>query len=593
MSKKIIFSKILPNNYNGFYTNYLSTSRNEIDLNFIDISKYAIESEKIWVTQLDEWHSKLSKIIQNKTWIWWLMPGSRITTLGYPYNLKPLFFSLGVIDYLEKNIYSDFFIIGLPNEASEYIKEWNSKQEENKKYIIYDNINKNIHFNLKRYKYIISSFKYFILLFFNSLFHSNKNKDKIDLMVFSIMLNPNSISIDGDHYFGKIFEEKKIQNYNKIDWFYLSTRFKYIKKAFYNSKNVNRDISFNFNWLSILDFIKILNILIKSKMDFITVNKELPNLKINNFDSSLFTKNFFEQTVMNYIPVKEVALYIASKNYIIFKKPKTLIYPYEQKPIERALLQACVDSHLSIKTIAYAHAIYNNGHRYIFNFKNLFKPYPNILATTGPASTKWFVNIIGWDIKKIVCLGSPRFNNIKINNNDQLFSNKLKILLLISFPYELENMSKWCESSSSLFDNCELMIRVHPYAWYREQEYAICRIKKMGIQIIDSTRTLNDEINWANLCLFCSTSAGIEAMLNNKLVIRVGLDDFFNINPLVDKDGGSDIMSASDPLQLKYLINHVIKMNISEINRIKEIQYFFAKQIYSNFSIDTVMNLLN
>jgi hypothetical protein len=154
-------------------------------------------------------------------------------------------------------------------------------------------------------------------------------------------------------------------------------------------------------------------------------------------------------------------------------------------------------------------------------------------------------------------------------------------------------MSKWCESNSSLFDNCELMIRVHPYAWYREQEYAICRIKKMGIQIIDSTRTLNDEINWANLCLFCSTSAGIEAMLNNKLVIRVGLDDFFNINPLVDKDGGSDIMSASDPLQLKYLINHVIKMNISEINRIKEIQYFFAKQIYSNFSIDTVMNLLN
>ena len=93
-------------------------------------------------------------------------------------------------------------------------------------------------------------------------------------------------------------------------------------------------------------------------------------------------------------------------------------------------------------------------------------------------------------------------------------------------------MAKWCELIPTLFNNCELIIRKHPYARYKEQEYALRRIKKLGIHIIDSSKNLNDEIIWSDLCLFCSTSAGIEAMLIKKLVIRVGLDDIFNINPL-------------------------------------------------------------
>ena len=154
-------------------------------------------------------------------------------------------------------------------------------------------------------------------------------------------------------------------------------------------------------------------------------------------------------------------------------------------------------------------------------------------------------------------------------------------------------MAKWCELTPTLFNNCDLIIRKHPYAWYKEQEYALRRIKKLGIHLIDSSKNLNDEIIWSDLCLFCSTSAGIEAMLFKKLVIRVGLDDIFNINPLIDKEGGSSIMIANDPCQLKQKIIQINKMKNSEIISILESQYLFANKIYSKFSIDNILILLN
>ena len=98
-------------------------------------------------------------------------------------------------------------------------------------------------------------------------------------------------------------------------------------------------------------------------------------------------------------------------------------------------------------------------------------------------------------------------------------------------------------------------------------------------------KNLIESIDWSDIVLFCSTSAGIEAMFRNKLTIYIDLNNYVNIDPLVDKDGFENILKVSTINELNNLIK--IMKDTKKLNKVLRNQIKFANNI---FDINSILN---
>jgi hypothetical protein len=598
VKRKITFSDTHLEQYSGLYTSYVYNGNPPANTSFVDVRKIIQRKENEWLGQLDTWHISLCKSAAERTWLWWLMPGSRITTLGYPFDLKPLFFALGVIEFLNSRCGEELLIIGVPNETFNYINEWNASLKENKSLIIVGR-STNVSAGPETFyqlKPLLRAVKYFGLLAKKALLTSydKHTSGKIDLLVFSVLLDPRILKQQGDHYFGFFLGDEAFSKNMRTEWFYLIPDYRHTAEAISKCTEIGRELSFHFSWVRKADFFRIIRTVITAKRKLRGLRTQVPDLFIGPLHSKKFPGLFIGQTCDNYFPVKEVALYFSMKNCLSNKQPTAILYPFEQMPIEMSILQACMESGTPVKTIAFAHANYNIGHRYMFNLNDYDRPLPTKIATTGPGAACWLVDVAGWNPEKIVILGSPRHPTDADKTMIVTENNKpLRVILLVGLGHELGNLATWCEEHPQLLDNTEFMVRRYPYAWHEAQDLAIEKLDIQGVNLKAPIGNLKAELDWADVCLFCSTSAGIEAMLRGKLAIRISVDDVFDTNPLIGKKGGDHIMECKNPEELKHLLNMITKQTIEEKSLILKMQYDFAIGVYAPLNNDNTMNILS
>ena len=279
-------------------------------------------------------------------------------------------------------------------------------------------------------KFIINFLKSIILLFSSyifTLFSKNKNLDS-EILIFSFVDSRSRGNTDT--YFGDLIDKIKLEytHYNISYLFYA------YRPYFSNIKNLFEEKNsylFLFKILRLSDYIWCL----KTVFNFYYLIPILPILKINDkqIDLNLLVKDCMIEEISKGL-IDNLLIFRAFRRLNKMKTLKMIIYPFENKSLEKMMLFALDDT---IKTIGYQHSSISNRHfSLILNSKeSKIVPLPNKIITTGYITRDWLIskgNIPANIISVGVSLRNANFQYLekKIENHK-----KIKLFFPFSSSY--------------------------------------------------------------------------------------------------------------------------------------------------------------
>ena len=594
---QIILKNKLPQGSFGVYSHYHHKNFKDDSWNFIDVREYVYKYENKWLNYIDNWHAELSKVVLDNCRWWWFLNCSRLTS-WYPPILKPLFYAYALIEIIEEKDIKKIILIECPKEVIYYIKEFSPKIEISnfEKLLL-----KTPLMELKRLIKISYVFQHCILIkqIFSLLLRAYRAKKKqlyledLKLIICSQILNKETLILKTDHYYGDMFN--KIPSGEKL-WFYVTNSNHEKEIEQYLTKN-NIPYVFAENLISTGDILKIWMNCKYIIYKISNIKNELPDLKLSRVLSKLFPINFYNELILNHHPVLEFSVYYALIKLLSNKnKVSTLVYPYEEKGNERAILDAISKQGNKIKTIGYAHAVHSTGHLYMRRRKGDYfnSPKPDIIAVTGQNALKWCVDWANIPSQQIEIVGSPRFTTpVPIKSTEQDRYNCLNVLIICGLEFELLMLLNFIEEDRSLFNKCKLWLRIYPFAWVNEQNMAISKIQRYIKTIKTETAPLYNQIDWSDVVIFNSTSAGIEAMLRGRYTINVDLHDLLQTSPLINKGDLSKLICCSTPKDLREILHSVRNIKKENLSKIIDNQIDYARKIYGPVDLKRIEEIIS
>ncbi len=571
---KIIFIDSLPIDKCGFCIFYDYNTYRNPNWNVIDISDLCRKHQEEWSKSLWEWHCSVTSTAALYDKFAWLMPGSRIHL--WQSHVKTIIFCLGLKKYFKSSKEKEIFIVGAPEEAVFFLKDFcdNTFFIEDK--IRYSFISPLIRLTQKFYERLKN---------IGSIFYrwrpfpiSYRYNYNFDVMVFSLYLGNQNIKFYNDHYFGKIFESLA----NRVFWLYKPTGSFNESTARKSLTKLNNQYEFDYKLLNTWDLIWCIKhsfILNKQMRRF---KKKLPNLKIEDKYCNSFSKKYFEKHFLDPICFSELSLFRSTQTLLRYAKPNIICFPYEEKGFERAIILAAKNCIPNIKVVGFAHSAYNSAWLYLGEYnEHPSLPRPDIIWAAGYGFNSW-LKIFWKRFDNVVNIGTHRYleetNIITKRQNDSEFH----ILIVVGNPYELYVFRNWLINFPELLKNCHITIRPHPQGWHGENLRIGNELKKLGIYRIDNKSELVNQLDSTDLVLYCSSSAVVEAIQKGKLVARVAWDELWCADPL--RNSSNFIRNCNTPEQLTDLINETVSMHPKDLLDLKNKQRQIADSIYSKFN---------
>lgn len=558
MLYKIKFVQEIPKLYTGKYINYYDYRLDEINAHFHSLQQIIKENQDEWLLDYDAWHTQLYNLLLQKS-KYYSFSGISRSTIWYPIDLDKLFFSLALLKFNQNND-ETVLVINAPSEINKIIDSQISIN-------YFNQLNKVISF----FSFIFRLAKLILKLFFN--FKIFKTKINIDNIIFSYDLNTRN-----DHFFNDIF------NNENLKFRYLYHTENSILKKEKNSKSIL--YIYHFIYIKDIFFVVIesIKLYIKSLSVDIKVPLKFSNININD---EYFKNALLKKTILSNTPLIEFVTYKCFINIITENNIKKIIYPFEDKGVEHSILLALKNSNKQINTIGFAHANYNNGHRYI-NYKNHnLNEYPNILATTGQTQKIWLNEICNWPIEKLLIIGSPKYIKIepKIKNE-----NKKSIIFLVGYLHELIQFSNFLKETKISFINLNIHIRLYPHADLKEQMIIIKKISNSNINVyVDNNLSLKENLLNIDYAIFSSSTAGFEAIMNNCYTMYIPMNLNIITNPLKNKKSSECIPTINNNSEFIEHLKYLSSINNDTLLALKKKQICFVNNIFSPFEINKIL----
>ena len=587
----LIFVDELPAQVSGKYAHYKHQIVGGSRWKYCDVRKYIGQHQEPWLSDVELWHSELSKIVLGYTKWWWLMPASRLIA-WHPPHLKPLFFTIALLEYCEKFNYDELYLVECPDEVYRYLKElkpdscisFSQRAAKRKRY------------KLKTFFGQLTNLKKLMILALSCL-RTSKNlstNDKAKLVVYSHALGTQTMKNKGDHFFGRMFDEISGIDRKDILWLYFTESRKEKLAVEEHMRSAGHKAIFLFELITITDLIRIVltSISLDYKLRF--VKNKLPLLKIDNYQSRIFSKIFVGELLQGVLPIIELAVYFAVRRSLKSTAARALIYPYEEKGLERAILYACLNTAENPKTIGFAHAVYNKGHLYLRRHDSLINsPKPDSVAVTGPSMKDWLINWAMMRPEQVTVVGSPRSHKqLPLRENFEDHRNCLRVLVIIGQGYEVNILANYLEEAGDLFADCDVLIRQYPYAWQDQQDKGISRLRKLINNFRVESGPMLEQLFWCDVVIYSSTSAGLEAMLSGRLAIYTELHDFLILDPMTGKGDSSKIIRCSTPVELKTTLQYIRNMDLKDYLMAVERQNEFASEVYTPVDVESLSQLI-
>ena len=289
-----------------------------------------------------------------------------------------------------------------------------------------------------------------------------------------------------------------------------------------------------------------------------------------------FWKNYHKKNSFINFFLSSLIYNFLTKNYNVGKK---LIYPYEEKPYERAI-NSIQDKKFKKKIFAYQVNPKDHLGLYMNNFFGIHIPRSQNYLFPGNELAKNF-------FKK------KRKNSIKIDKSIiGTFKSKKKLiskdkiydfLVLISHPIEYELISSWLLKLNES-RNLKFLIRFYPAA--NLKSFKLIKEKNFFY----SKNDLLKDCSLSKVAIFCNTSAGIEAVNYGLIAIWADLT-LKNLSPLSEKQIKHFLPSYNFE-QFKKNLSKIARFKKKEFIKKQKKQSMISNSIYSNININNINFIL-
>lgn len=263
------------------------------------------------------------------------------------------------------------------------------------------------------------------------------------------------------------------------------------------------------------------------KILFLQTGSFLNELKQTDTDFAKIAP-LFEETIQHEMSrgyLSHLLAYKAAQRIAAARMTKKIIYPFENKAIEKCLLLG-LKNNMPIHTVGYQHSSISKRH---FNFvmdEMEFQntPWPERVITLGSMTQAWLSTHGGFPAEFLM-LGC----SLRHNNREQLikekFSAKSAKLLLVTSSSNQELIAGIAFLQELLKNWEQLQVAVRPHhnfpvlATPEEQQKWACQ------HAIDYSGTrLQDNLAWADIVLYVSSTVALESLQCGIPVIRLNID---------------------------------------------------------------------
>lgn len=598
---KIVCTNSVPTAGSGFFVHaeYLATA--PAAWQRLDLRPTIREHEDRWLDQIQSWHGEVNRCALGVTSWWWLTATSRLIT-WLPPVFDHLIIALAIIEVCRAREIDTIHLVQLPAGVLAFLREL-------KPGVAIDDQSAatpatspsaspgtSASAGPSRFAKIVTQLSNVVTR------RRPELPDPIcDLLICSLVLNTQVLREVGDHFFGRAFDPASSATNEsplKVIWLY-PLGIKDVNKRAEIMRipaPQGRQVLIPDDFLTAGDLLRTALAVAGLLASIGRIERALPTLTIDGMQSRLMGRVFLRRLLREQLPYNEIKFYYALRRVLSVVKPKGLLYPYEEKGLERGLLRACEETRPEMKTIGFAHAVAHNGHRYFQTglHGDVTPIGPDYLLSTGPGASSWLVRRAGKDPSRLRVFGSPRFREpLPLPAGLGEAGHTLKVLFIVSAHYEIGRLAEFVEKVPHLLDGCHLKARLYPFERLAEQMHGVERLRSVGALVDVDSAPLIGQLEWADVVLFCSTSAGIEAMLAGRYTAYVDLNEVFTLDVLQDKGDLSAVGRCQSADEISNTLERVRQMNSEQYAVAVQRQIEFARTIYAKPDLKRLNEILS
>lgn len=210
---------------------------------------------------------------------------------------------------------------------------------------------------------------------------------------------------------------------------------------------------------------------------------------------------------------------------------RKVVYPYEGKGIEKAILYACQEA--GVGAIGY---LPHPQYRLALALRDRFEPLPPRPDTYAVCGDAYADYLVDWALKKresVVVWGSNKHGRQALATR-RLDRNDMKVAVLISHPDELEVFLLWLHAQPRLTQGIQYAVRGYKAGASREFDKLLRTMERDFACVSESHGSLDETLKRCDVVVFCATSAGISAINGGVLSVFVDVKNLLPMNACFD-----------------------------------------------------------
>lgn len=265
----------------------------------------------------------------------------------------------------------------------------------------------------------------------------------------------------------------------------------------------------------------------------------LPTVHLGRHRSAGFAARFRAVEIAPKPPLLELAVSRALRRLLAASPAvRTIVYPYEEKGVERAVLAAVRGG--TVTTAGFAHAAHTRSHLALRtrDAADATPPQPDRILATGPRARDFLVAWARKPAATTVVVGSPR-HCAPLPGRRSASARRigLRMLVITGHGFELGQLANLAVAHPPFVPGDDVVVRTYDYAWAAAQEDGIRRLAALVPGLRVGVGTLAEQLAWSDVAIFDSTTAGLQAMQAGRLAIRVALHELFETESLLGAAG--------------------------------------------------------
>ncbi|MBF0311679.1 MAG: hypothetical protein HQL56_19380 [Magnetococcales bacterium] len=270
---------------------------------------------------------------------------------------------------------------------------------------------------------------------------------------------------------------------------------------------------------------------------------------------------------------------------------RQVVYPYEEKGVERAAILACRAS--GLRTLGFTpHPQYDSA-LCLRDLPGSDCPKPDAYGVCGNAYVDQFVNWCRKDAQRVHVWGTRKFQGETILPKVARAPGEAPVvLLLLSHPNELRLFESWLDAEERLRHGVRYTVRTYKAVGLNAFEAESRSIRGKYPFVSETEGTLVEDLAACDLAFYCATSAGLSAVVHGRLTVHVTLYDCLAINPFFDRFAG-EMLSCSSAARFADCLEMLRQADEATLETLHRRQVEAVRELFTPVRTGTILTDLS